>query len=315
MFPNSHGISNQIGTNVTFEIVGSNQTYRVAIKGGAAMGIFRDRILNLCAILMSHKDDVVENEQATKEHLIGPFFSELGWKKDPKTWKAEFDADFNGRKKGEKVDYAILRNNEPVILVECKPYSPKESQLISKDGQLARYFAATNAKFSIITNGIVYRFFTDLDKKNIQDAEPFFVFDCAHPKDADVEALEMFSSEQFDEKKIHDCASYSQFSNRAKNFISKLISKPNEVDGFALYILEHIYEGQRSQKVVQRLNEQLSSIISEVLSDEVLSRFSAPKTTTATDTSDQVQNSSPSLEEMNAFNMIKAILVGAGYRN
>lgn len=78
------------------------------------MSTFEERVFSLCKSFAQHKDDVVGNEQATKEHLIGPLFTELGWKRDPKTWRAEFDADFNGRKKGEKVDYAILQNGEPI---------------------------------------------------------------------------------------------------------------------------------------------------------------------------------------------------------
>jgi len=155
---------------------------------------FKDGILILCNELNIHKLDVEGNEQATKEHLIGPFFKELGWKRDPKTWRAEYDADFNGRKKGEKVDYAILNNNEPLILIECKPYSSKEKSLSARDGQLARYFAATSAQIAVITNGIVYRFFTDIEKPNIQDTQPFFVFDCSNPSDSDIDSLEKFTS-------------------------------------------------------------------------------------------------------------------------
>lgn len=274
---------------------------------------FKQKMIELCSILCSHKDDVLGNEQGTKEHLIGPFFSELGWRKDPKTWKAEFDADFSGRKKGERVDYAIIKNNEPVILIECKPYSPKEKQLTSKDGQLARYFAATNAQIAIITNGIVYRFFTDLEKANIQDSDPFFVFDCSNPSDSDLTALELFSAHKFDVKQIHDWASENQFSNRAKTFISKLVSRPDETDGFAHYVLEHIYDGQRSQKVVQRLNEQLQAIMSEVLSEEIRSRFSSVKKQTESEMNESGIVTTP--EEIAAFNTIRALLVGIGHKS
>ena len=48
-----------------------------------------------------------------------------------------------GIKKGEKVDYAILENGQPIILVECKSCS---EQLDKHSSQLFRYFGTSPAK-------------------------------------------------------------------------------------------------------------------------------------------------------------------------
>ena len=274
------------------------------------MSTFEERILNLCKALVLHKDDVAGNEQATKEHLIGPFFSELGWKRDPKTWRAEFDADFNGRKKGEKVDYAILQNGEPIVLIECKPYTAKEKALTARDGQLARYFAATSAQISVITNGMLYRFFSDLEKTNIQDVEPFFIFDCTSPSKAEISALEKFSLGKFDIKIIKEWANEHQFSSKVKAFLSNIVARPNEVIGFAHYLLEHTHTGPRQQKVVQRLNDQLPELMNEVLGEQIKLRFSnatQPQANIA-DENGIITTS----EEKAAFTLIKAMLAGAG---
>ena len=86
--------------------------------------------------------DTVETEEATKTALIMPFFSMLGYDVfNPQEFVPEFTADV-GIKKGEKVDYAIVKDGSPVILVECKASS---ESLDKHDSQLFRYFGTTTA--------------------------------------------------------------------------------------------------------------------------------------------------------------------------
>ena len=90
---------------------------------------------------------------------------------DPGEVVPEFTADWGG-KKGEKVDYAIVINGKPGILMECKSIHTDLDNVHAS--QLRKYFTATEAKFGILTNGVIYRFFTDIDKSNIMDKKPFF---------------------------------------------------------------------------------------------------------------------------------------------
>ena len=54
-------------------------------------------------------------EEATKTSIIMPFFQILGYDVfNPTEFIPEYIADV-GIKKGEKIDYAILQNKEPVI--------------------------------------------------------------------------------------------------------------------------------------------------------------------------------------------------------
>lgn len=97
----------------------------------------------------------IKTEEATKQSLIMPFFQSLGYDVfNPLEFVPEFTADV-GIKKGEKVDYAILKDNEPIILIEAKPCS---DDLSKHDSQLFRYFGTTKARFAILTNGIIYKF-------------------------------------------------------------------------------------------------------------------------------------------------------------
>ena len=109
-------------------------------------------------------------EEATKTALIMPFFNLLDYDVfNPIEFVPEFTADI-GTKKGEKVDYAIMKDNNPVILIEAKGVN---DDLTKHDAQLFRYFTSTNAKFAILTNGIIYKFFTDLEEPNKMDEKPF----------------------------------------------------------------------------------------------------------------------------------------------
>ena len=103
----------------------------------------------------------IQTEEATKTSIIMPFFSLLGYDVfNPYEFVPEYTADV-GIKKGEKVDYAIMRDEAPAILIEAKWVG---ENLDNHDSQLFRYFGTTHAKFAILTNGIIYKFFTDLDE-------------------------------------------------------------------------------------------------------------------------------------------------------
>lgn len=123
----------------------------------------------------------ISTEEATKMSLIVPMFQILGYDVfNPTEFCPEYVADV-GIKKGEKVDYAILENGKPTILIECKSCS---EQLDKHSSQLFRYFGTTTAKFGILTNGVIYRFYTDLEESNKMDMIPFLEVDMMNLKDS-----------------------------------------------------------------------------------------------------------------------------------
>ena len=72
-------------------------------------------------------------EEATKTALIMPFFNLLDYDVfNPMEFVPEFVADI-GTKKGEKVDYAIIKDDKPVILIEAKSVN---DDLTKHDAQL-----------------------------------------------------------------------------------------------------------------------------------------------------------------------------------
>ena len=130
---------------------------------------FKDSIKQISERIETLKANL-PTEEATKTALIMPFINALGYDVfNPLEVLPEMCCDI-GTKKGEKIDYAIMKDGEPIILIECKHW---EQDLNLHDNQLLRYFNVSKAKFGVLTNGITYRFYTDLSEPNIMDEKPF----------------------------------------------------------------------------------------------------------------------------------------------
>ena len=134
---------------------------------------FIDELQDLAAKIQRERDQI-ETEEATKTAFVMPFIKLLGYDVfNPREVVPEYTADV-GIKKGEKVDYAILHDGKSAILFECKKCD--ENLDNTHLNQLFRYFSATEARIGVLTNGIVYRFFSDLEKTNQMDPTPFLEF-------------------------------------------------------------------------------------------------------------------------------------------
>ena len=141
----------------------------------------------------------LDTEEATKNSLVLPFIQMLGYDiLDPTEVIPEFTADV-GTKRGERVDYALIRNNKPAILVECKTYgTPHNDEHVS---QLFRYFSVTDTRFGLLTDGISYKFFSDLDQQNVMDSKPFFELNILDFTVSQAEELKQFTRSNFHEDK------------------------------------------------------------------------------------------------------------------
>ncbi|HWW37903.1 type I restriction endonuclease, partial [Pedobacter sp.] len=110
--------------------------------------------------------DQINTEEATKNAFVMPFIQILGYDIfNPTEVIPEHICDI-GTKKGEKVDYVIRNNNEPILIFECKHWKENAD---AHNSQLHRYYHVSKARFGVLTNGTVYNFYTDLEKPNIMD--------------------------------------------------------------------------------------------------------------------------------------------------
>ena len=268
--------------------------------------------------------DKLPTEEATKSSLIMPFFQMLGYDVfNPDEFMPEFTADV-GIKKGEKVDYAILSNGKPIILIEAKWV---KEDLKKHDSQLFRYFTTTEAKFAILTNGIIYRFYTDLEESNKMDSIPFLEINILDIKENQVKELKKFKKSTFSIDQIVDTASQLKYTNEFKSIFNKDLQNPS--DALVKYFLSDVYSGQKTASVIEKfrplVKESLNEFVSEALNDKLKTALSGSDLSDITETSkkkddDPVEVTSekrePKIitteEELEAFfivkNMVKDII-------
>ncbi len=184
---------------------------------------FRNRLLNMTD---SFPD---MTEEATKNALIMPFFTILGYDVfDPQEFVPEFVCDV-GTKKGEKIDYAIMSNGEPIILIEAKRAGMKLQK--QQQGQLYRYFSVNRARIAILTNGLQYNIYSDINSPNVMDDDPFFSFNVLYDDPSVfLPSLEQFCKDGLDIANILSEAVYLKyFSVVEKTFRSDLESPSDEL--------------------------------------------------------------------------------------
>ncbi|MCC3358195.1 type I restriction endonuclease [Bacillus sp. REN16] len=206
----------------------------------------------------------IQTEEATKTSLIMPLIQALGYDIfNPEELVPEFVADV-GIKKGEKIDYAILQANEPVILIEAKSVN---EHLTKHDSQLFRYFGTTKAKFAILTNGIEYKFFTDLEEQNKMDQKPFFVINMLDFKDIDIIELAKFRKSDFDVENVLTTASELKYTGEIKKYLTQQWEDPS--DDFIKLILNEIYQGVKTKKVIDNFRELVKKSLNQFVNEKV----------------------------------------------
>ncbi|WP_270396156.1 type I restriction endonuclease [Mediterraneibacter massiliensis] len=255
----------------------------------------------------------ISTEEATKMSLIIPMFQLLGYDVfNPTEFCPEYNADV-GIKKGEKVDYAILENGQPNILIECKSCT---EELEKHSSQLFRYFGTTSAKFGILTNGIVYKFYTDLEEANKMDLVPFLEIDMLNLKDAALNELKKFCKDNFDKDKIFSTAEELKYSSQIKNVLSSEFDSPSE--DFVRFILVNIYDGQKNQKVIEKftplVKKAFSSFVNEIVNNKISSALTKEEDENEAENQiNEVSQESKIVttdEEIEVFYIIRGLLAG-----
>ncbi len=229
---------------------------------------FKDQILQLSDRISKQKDNVL-TEEATKTAFVMPMIASLGYDVfNPFEVVPELDCDLI-KKKGEKIDYAIMKDSNPILLIECKHC---KQDLNLHDTQLQKYFVASNARFGVLTNGIEYRFYTDLEKANIMDETPFLVINMLELSDADIEQLKKFHKSYYNEVNVLSTANELKYMTGIKEILNREIQAPSS--DFVRFFARQIYtSGQITQKVVDMftplVKKSISNIVSDIISDRL----------------------------------------------
>lgn len=266
----------------------------------------------------------IQTEEATKTAFILPFITALGYNVfDPTEVTPEYTADI-GTKKGEKVDYAILKDGEPIILLECKHHGVDLGAV--QASQLHRYFHVTQARFAVLTNGIAYRFYTDLVAPNLMDEKPFFEFHMLDFNERDVDELKKFCKAVFDVGSILTTASELKYTFEIKRLIVSEMQTPS--DEFVKYFASQIYTGRMWQSAIEQFRPIVQKAFRQYINDQISSRLKSalgsndeatpvlteepPETpeSPAEEASSEVEKPKvvTTQEEIDGYNIVRAIL-------
>lgn len=228
---------------------------------------FKDQIKQIGERVTKLKDQIL-TEEATKNAFIMPFLQALGYDVfNPIEVVPEFVADI-GLKKGEKIDYAIFMNGSPTILIECKHWI---QDLSIHDGQLLRYFHVSKAKFGLLTNGIIYRFYSDLVAANKMDEKPFLEFNITEIKDNQIEELKKFHKTYFDVESIVNNASELKYTNELIHLLQQELNNPT-VD-FVKHFAKQVYPSIITAKVLELFTTLTKKSIQQHISDIITERL------------------------------------------
>lgn len=279
---------------------------------------FIDRVRELSQKAQKAREQV-QTEEATKNALVMPFINNVLEYNvfDPTEVVPELTADV-GIKKGEKVDYALLKEGKPLILFECKSVGTDLSK--EQASQLYRYFSATEARFGVLTDGIVYRFYSDLEQPNLMDAKPFFEFNLLDFEESHVEELKKFSKSSFNLDAIRTTASELKYTKEIEKMLAEEWTAPSE--DFVRFLVSRVYSGHKTQAVIQQFTPMAKLAFQQFISGRIKDRLrsalavetaslddaqqqpATPQPKSATPTSDITTT----IEELQAYYIVKSML-------
>lgn len=255
---------------------------------------------------------LLQTEEATKNALVMPFINLLGYDIfDPTEVIPEFVADV-GIKKGEKVDYAIKKDGHIIMLFECKHCGGDLS--IKHASQLFRYFAVTDARIAVLTNGLVYRFFTDLEAPNRMDEKPFLEVDMSDLTDVAINELKKLTKQNFNIDDIIASAGELKYTRQIKRLINEQIEKPS--DEFVKFFASKIYEGiltpARKDYFSDLTRRSFKQLINEKINDRLKLVMSGNADLNDDDTSTEETSRENLIEttadELEGFYIVKSLL-------
>jgi len=239
--------------------------------------------LHTLSVKIQKQKELIQTGEATKKAFIMPFISALGYDVfDPTEVVPEFIADV-GIKKGRKVDYAILRDGKVIMLFECKACNDTLIKVMPPN--FTGTSSVTAARIAILTNGIVYRFYTDVEERNKMDSKPFMEFDMLDIRDRLVVELKRFTKQAFNLHEIVTVAGELKYTREIKRILSEQLISPSE--DFVRFLAGQVYQGRLTQSMREQFTDIIKrafpQFINERINDRLRSAMAeAPGTVQAT---------------------------------
>jgi len=228
-----------------------------------------------------------------------------------KTGKAEFikhevmpEYDANvGAANNYKLDYAIFQDGNPAILIECKRYG-NNLENEKEWSQLFHYFVATEARIGVLTNGVIYKFYADLEKPNKMDKIPFLELDLLNLTESAVKELSKLNKSEFDVDSAMNSAAELKYVGGMKALLKQQMESPN--DEFVKYFFKELCpENQFRGRLKEDFMGYMTRAIEEFIREEIetlLDEAVRPKTKPEPDTeTDSDSNLEPDIKSRTEF--------------
>ena len=269
------------------------------------------KLADLSKVVRDHRE-VLLTEEAAKNALVMPFLRALGYDVfNPSEVVPEFTCDV-ATKKGEKVDYAICSGGSVNMLIECKPANTELT--VKNAGQLFRYFSVTEARIAVLTNGVVYKFFSDLDAPNRMDEKPFFTFQLDTLRKQDIRTLTRFTKAAFDIDRIVEEAVSLKTQSLVYRELQREFAEPSE--DFVRIIAGMVQPGRLTPARKDEFKSLIVNSISSLIRDKVTERLTSALTA-SNPAEEEEEESAPeeaiftTEEEIAGYNIVRAIAARA----
>ncbi|TEY03613.1 type I restriction endonuclease [Campylobacter sp. US33a] len=272
--------------------------------------------LNAIVETIAERKALVNTEEATKMTFIMPFLKALGYDVfNPSVVVPEYTADI-GTKKGEKVDYAIFKDAKPFILIEAKNHT---ENLDNHNNQLVRYFNTNpSIKFAILTNGVEYRFFTDLEQQNLMDKIPFLVINLEKLKPRDIKDLKRFICTDLNLDEILSIAMEKKYYRNIQEIFKNEIENPS--DEFTSFFAKQMTEKRMTSAVLDEFKSHIKKSFKELINDLAYEKITSIKNNLQGINDDEEDEESyndekeiiTTEEELQGFYIVRSILAGTG---
>ncbi len=270
---------------------------------------------------MRNVGETLKSEEATKNALVMPFIAALGYDVfNPTEVVPEFSAPI-GEYKDARVDYAILGEGKPIILIECKAYgTPLDTKHCN---QLRLYFHGTEAPIAILTDGDRNQFFSDLEASNKMDSKPYMEFRLSDMDPALVSEIRMLAKGKFDRDSCLSAASELKYNREFKRILGEQLVQPH--DEFLRFFISQAYDGMITPKVRERFQPILVTALEQFINERINERLKnaiipqqpegAPSSEQAAVTEEPQEKETQSNivtteEEKEGYYLVKSLLVG-----
>jgi hypothetical protein len=257
----------------------------------------------------------INTEEATKNAFVMPFIQILGYDIfNPTEVIPEFICDI-GTKKGEKVDYVIKKDGEPILIIECKHW---KEQVDAHNSQLHRYYHVSKARFGVLTNGHQYNFYSDLEKPNIMDEKPFFSLDLSNLKDNNLMILENFTKNGYNLSNILDSAEALKYIKAIRTEFEKEVQQPS--DELVRLLVNRFFEKPLTATRLSTFREYTRKAIANSINESISLRLKSAlhinetvpgkeeKPVDSIDENSDETKVATTFEEMEGSQIVKAIL-------